>query len=150
ESPDGQTWTTIGTARLAGLPDTVQAGLFATSPPYTEAFNRSLIMNGDATSPALATGTFDNLARVGTWPDQTWAGERIGGPPNERPLLRGEFEQTGDTFTVSGSGDIAPAVAGAAGLGTTITQTLVGTFAGLLALVVIGAMFMTAEYRRGL
>jgi ABC-type transport system involved in multi-copper enzyme maturation permease subunit len=41
-------------------------------------------------------------------------------------------------------------VAGAAGLGTTITQTLVGTFAGLIAVIVVAAMFITAEYRRGL
>ena len=41
-------------------------------------------------------------------------------------------------------------MAGAAGLGVTITQTLIGVFAGLIAVAVVGAMFMTAEYRRGL
>jgi ABC-type transport system involved in multi-copper enzyme maturation permease subunit len=41
-------------------------------------------------------------------------------------------------------------VAGAAGLGTTITQTLVGTFAALIVMVVVGAMVATGEYRRGL
>ena len=51
---------------------------------------------------------------------------------------------------MTGSGDIAPAVAGAAGLGTTITQTLVGTFAGLIMIVVVATLFVTAEYRRGL
>jgi ABC-type transport system involved in multi-copper enzyme maturation permease subunit len=51
---------------------------------------------------------------------------------------------------VSGSGDIAPAVSGAAGLGTTIAQTLLGTFAGLIAAIVVATMFITAEYRRGL
>jgi ABC-type transport system involved in multi-copper enzyme maturation permease subunit len=34
--------------------------------------------------------------------------------------------------------------------GAVIEQTLVGTFAGLIAVVVIGVMFITAEYRRGL
>jgi hypothetical protein len=48
------------------------------------------------------------------------------------------------------AGDIAPAVSGAAGIGATITQTLVGTFAGLIMVVVVGMMFITAEYRRGL
>jgi ABC-type transport system involved in multi-copper enzyme maturation permease subunit len=47
---------------------------------------------------------------------------------------------------VSGSGDIAPDV----GYGSTIAQTLAGTFAALIAAVVIGVMFITAEYRRGL
>ena len=33
DSADGTHWTRVGTARLAGLPPTVQAGLFAASPP---------------------------------------------------------------------------------------------------------------------
>ena len=36
------------------------------------------------------------------------------------------------------------------GIGVTIAQTLIGAFAGLIVIVVVGAMFMTAEYRRGL
>ncbi|HEY1000876.1 MAG TPA: ABC transporter permease subunit, partial [Streptosporangiaceae bacterium] len=60
------------------------------------------------------------------------------------------FRQDAGTFTVTGSGDIAPAVAGGAGIGVTIAQTLVGTFAGLIVLAVVAAMFITAEYRRRL
>ena len=51
---------------------------------------------------------------------------------------------------MTGSGDIAPAVDGPAGLGTSLTQTLVGTFIALLIVVVVATMFVTAEYRRGL
>ena len=47
------------------------------------------------------------------------------------------FQQNGDTFTVTGSGDIAPAVPGGAVVGTTIAQTLTGTFAGLIVVVVV-------------
>jgi ABC-type transport system involved in multi-copper enzyme maturation permease subunit len=36
------------------------------------------------------------------------------------------------------------------GQGTSLTHTLVGTFAGLIAVIVIAAMFITVEYRRGL
>ncbi len=61
------------------------------------------------------------------------------------------------TFTVTGSGDIAPVWAGPASSGpaspgpdATIEGHLLGAFAGLIAVVVIAAMFMTAEYRRGL
>ena len=50
---------------------------------------------------------------------------------------------------MSGSGDIAPAVAGQ-DVDTPIAHTLVGAFAGLIAVIVVGAMFITAEYRRGL
>ena len=47
---------------------------------------------------------------------------------------------------MSGSGDIAPA----SNAGSTATNTLGGVFAGLIAAVVVGVMFVTAEYRRGL
>ena len=62
------------------------------------------------------------------------------------------YHQAGGRFTVTGSGDIAPIVAGpGSGAPTaTISDHLLGAFAGLLVIVVIAAMFMTAEYRRGL
>lgn len=150
ESGDGTHWTAIGTARLAGLPTTVQAGLFAASPQYAQPASESFVLAGDSGGPTQATATFDHLDRQGAWPSQAWTGEDIGGFANATVLQRGGFEQAGGGFTVTGSGDIAPAVAGAAGLGTTITQTLVGTFAGLIVVVVVGTMFITAEYRRGL
>lgn len=150
ESADGDHWTTVGSAHLDGLPSTVQAGLFATSPQYAEVSNESFGMTGTAGGPTQATGAFDHLNRQGNWPSDAWTGENIGGVTDPSPLQRGGFRQAGGGFTVTGSGDIAPAVAGAAGLGTTITQTLVGTFAGLLIVIVVGTTFITAEYRRGL
>jgi ABC-type transport system involved in multi-copper enzyme maturation permease subunit len=51
---------------------------------------------------------------------------------------------------VTGHGDIAPSVPGGEGDGTPISQTLDGAFAGLIAAIVVAAMFFTAEYRRGL
>jgi hypothetical protein len=52
---------------------------------------------------------------------------------------------------VTGSGDIAPDVPAAPdGNGTTIDRTLLGAFTGLIAVIVVAAMFMTAEYRRGI
>jgi ABC-type transport system involved in multi-copper enzyme maturation permease subunit len=53
---------------------------------------------------------------------------------------------------VGGSGDIAPLVpAAAASLPiSTIEQGLVGAFAGLIAVIVVAVMFITAEYRRGM
>ena len=58
------------------------------------------------------------------------------------------FRQAGNRLTVSGSGDIAPDVRSDAGSGA--QAVLGGVFAGLIAFVVIGVMFMTAEYRRGM
>jgi ABC-type transport system involved in multi-copper enzyme maturation permease subunit len=145
ESPDGTHWTTLGTIHLTGLPSTVQAGLFTTSPQYAEPASGSFGAAGADGGPTQATAVFDHLN-----PQGTWTSERIGGVGNATPLQQGGIHQTGSGFTVTGSGDIAPAVSGAAGLGTTITQTLVGTFVGLIMVVVVGTMFITAEYRRGL
>jgi ABC-type transport system involved in multi-copper enzyme maturation permease subunit len=149
-SLDGSHWTSVGTARLTGLPSTVQAGLFATSPQYAEATSGSFGGAGAAGGPTQATAAFDHLGRRGAWPGRAWTGEKIGGPDNATALQQGGFEPAGAGFSVSGSGDIAPAVAGAAGIGMTITQTLVGTFAGLIIVVVLGTVFVTSEYRRGL
>jgi hypothetical protein len=66
--------------------------------------------------------------------------------PGGPPLGQGGLTESGGRFTVSGSGDIAPLL----GAGRTIGDTLRGTFAGLIVVIVVGAMFVTAEYRRGL
>ena len=143
ESPDGSRWTTIGTASLADLSSTVEIGLFATSPQYAETMEVSFGSSGAATGPSEATGTFDQLDRSGPWTIDVVGGSTNGPRP-------GQAEPTDAGFIVTGSGDIAPAVAGPAGLGTSLTQTLVGTFIALLVVVVVATMFVTAEYRRGL
>ena len=53
---------------------------------------------------------------------------------------------------MTGSGDIAPVVdrTGTGDPDSTVTNHLVGTFAGLIAVIVVATMFITAEYRRGL
>jgi ABC-type transport system involved in multi-copper enzyme maturation permease subunit len=164
ESADGVSWTGIGTVRLTGLPATAEVGLFVTSPQFTEAIGANSASGG----PSKATAGFDQITTTGGWQPGTWA-VATGGPAegpgapgspdtggdagNRGPAGSGPpngAEATGGGFTVTGSGDIGPAVAGAAGLGTTISQTLIGTFAGLVFVVVIGAMTMTGEYRRGM
>jgi hypothetical protein len=147
ESTDGSNWTTVGTARLTGLPAMAEVGLFVTSPQYAREVHESL-NSGASVGPSRATGTFEHLAVHGGWNGAAWRSDRIGGPDNG-PALPG-VERDGDAFRVTGSGDIAPSVSGVAGLGTSLTQTLAGTFAGLIVVVVVGAMFVTAEYRHGL
>jgi ABC-type transport system involved in multi-copper enzyme maturation permease subunit len=111
-------------------------------------------MSGAMGGPSQATGTFDHLSVQGGPPSQAaaqaWRGESMGASGNAPPIRNGRFEQAGNVFTVTGSGDIAPAVPGAAGTGASIAQTLAGTFVGLIVVVVLGAMFITTEYRRGL
>ena len=78
-----------------------------------------------------------------------------GGPGNgtdaQNPF-NGSYKQSGGTYTVTGSGDIAPNVPdGPDGVGISPTRAIeTGTFFALIAMVIIGAVFITAEYRRGL
>jgi ABC-type transport system involved in multi-copper enzyme maturation permease subunit len=139
-SADGTHWTRLGTARLAGLPSTVQAGLFVTSPQDVTATD---------SFPTLATALFDHVSLSGPGARGGWSGEEIGAATVYRPLP-GRFRPAGHGFTVSGSGDIAPAGPGPAGIGEPAEHSLAGVFAALIAVTVAATMFMTAEYRRGL
>ena len=156
ESADGTHWTQVGAVQLAGLPSTVQVGMFATSPNYIVTQNS---FGGDSSNsgPAQATGVFDHVGLTGATPG-TWAGTTIGGggPAGGPGPFGGRgsapYSRNGGTFTVTGSGDIAPVTTGpGAGLPTvTIEQSLAGAFLGLIAMVTVAAMFFGTEYRRGL
>jgi ABC-type transport system involved in multi-copper enzyme maturation permease subunit len=143
ESADGMTWTRVGTVHLAGLAPTAQAGLFVASP---------VSVHGDGGGASLATAAFDHLSLQGHWPSDAWNGDGVGGgPASDYPILdTGGFREAAGRFTVSGSGDIAPAVRGGMFGGSTIDKTLSGGFAGLIALIVLATVFITSEYRRGL
>ena len=145
DSADGAHWAHVGTVTLSGLPTAAQVGLFTTSPQYVQTSLGEASVSG---GPSVATGVFDHLGL--TWPSGSWAGDDVGGGGGGLPGDNTGFSQAAGTFTITGSGDIAPVVSGGGGPGVTIAQTLVGTFAGLIVLVVVGAMVMTAEYRRRL
>jgi ABC-type transport system involved in multi-copper enzyme maturation permease subunit len=150
DSADGTHWTQVGAVTLAGLPSTVQAGLFVTSPPYST-YSATLGSGSGDRSPTEATAVFDHVSRTGTWPASAWTGDDVGA--GNIGVAQGPgYRQVAGQFTVTGSGDIAPLIAGALNDGPNITirDYLLGTFVGLIAVVVIAAMFMTAEYRRGL
>ncbi|PSL53577.1 ABC-2 family transporter [Saccharothrix carnea] len=143
ESADGVAWHLVGTVRLPGLPQTVRAGLFATS-PHHEVVTESFAGTSGISYPTMATAEFDRIGLQGSWPDRTWTGGSVGGRGD------GDVEVSADGVTVRGEGDIAPIVAGRGGLGKTVEGRLVGAFAGLIAIIVVAATFMTSEYRRGL
>ena len=141
ESSDGRHWTRVGSARLAGLSETVQAGLFVTSPatrPSTQAFS--------SPSGSSASAVFDHVGLEGQWSKRAWSGVAVGAGTVTPTLTSGSYQQSGGIFAVSGSGDIAPAV----DVGSTPADILSGLFVGLIVVIVLGALFMTAEYRRGL
>src|SRR5439155_19173433 len=127
--------TRVGAVTLAGLPSAVQAGLFAASPGYSVTL--ASLGGGSMTGgPTLATGAFDHVRQQGAWPAGRWTGDAIGDPdvPSDSlpPSAQG-FRQSGGALTVSGSGDIAPAVRGSGSFGgQTLEHVLAGTFAGLI------------------
>ena len=151
DSADGTHWTPVGSVRLAGLPLVAEAGLFTTSPIYqslTENFGGG--SNGSE-EPSQATGVFDQVNLQGSRPASAWTGTYIGGGDFAPGI--GSYRQSQGRFTVTGFGDIAPIVSGPSGPGgpvITIANLLIGTFAGLIALIVVATLFITAEYRRGL
>jgi len=156
DSADGSHWTEVGTVTPAGLTGTVQAGMFATSPldftPNLPTYGES----GGSTSNSVATGTFDDVALLGGAPGGQWAGQNVGASVADYngPVPSGiGFRQAGGRFTVTGSGDIGPVVAAEVSssyLTGTLADHLLGVFIALLIMIVIAAMFITVEYRRGL
>jgi ABC-type transport system involved in multi-copper enzyme maturation permease subunit len=124
--------------------------MFATSPQYTHTIQNFGGSEGQ-TGPSVATGVFDHVALTGGPGGGAWTGDNVGGGGGYG--LPVSFHQAAGRFTVTGTGDIAPIAGGPAGdLGpsTTLADHLLGAFAGLIAVAVVAAMFMTAEYRRGL
>lgn len=150
DSADGTHWTEVGTAHLPGLSPTAQVGLFVTSPSAMEQTT-----TGAGFGPAVATGSFGQVALGGEWGQGSWQDEQVGGDAGTSgsytQTTRGQYTKSGSGFTVTGAGDIAPVVGGGAmGPGHTIENFLVGAFAGLIVVIVVGTGFITVEYRRGL
>jgi hypothetical protein len=161
ESADGRHWTAIGTVVLSGLPATAQAGMFVASPEFQEA-----IGTGDGTfnSPTQATATYSHPAVTdsgGRWVAtsvgaQSPSGGNINGNGqlncNAVKCVKGPASPAdsviaaGGTFSVTGSGDIAPFEP----IVDPLHVTFFGTLFGLIALIALGALFITAEYRRGM
>jgi ABC-type multidrug transport system permease subunit len=150
DSADGSHWTRVGAVTLAGLPSTVQAGLFVTSPDYST-YSATLGSGSGSSNGTQATAVFDRVSRTGSWPASAWTGAYLIGA-TEMGFQGNGYHQAADRFIVTGSGDIAPLISGALNSGPNITvrDYLLGTFAGLIAVAVVATMFMTAEYRRGL
>jgi hypothetical protein len=156
ESADGQHWTAISTVVLAGLPATAQAGMFVASPEFQQA-----VGSGDSrfSSPTQATATYSHLALTG--PGSRWVATAVGAQAlggggtldcNAAKCAKGPGSPTGSvnavggTFTLTGSGDVAPFEP----IVDPLHVTFFGTLFGLIALIALGALFITAEYRRGM
>ncbi|MEW2354848.1 hypothetical protein [Spirillospora sp. NPDC029432] len=146
ESADGRTWTRIGTASPAGLPRSVRIGMFATSPGDLTVTRADLGGTVAAERFTETTGEFDQVTVVGTAPGG-WRHDDIGVTigPDGAPHHPGRAVRSGGAFAVTGVGDIGPATEG-----MRAEAPLAGAPAGLVLVIVVAVLFVTAEYRHGL
>jgi hypothetical protein len=145
DSADGTHWAKVGTVHVDGLGSTVQGGLFVASPPSVQ---------GLGTRISVATAVFGDPRIQGGWLGGHWTGDQVGpesrsfaGYPRNTP---GSFTESAGSLTVTGAGDIAPVTRESLPSGGTIADILTGTFAALIAVIVVGTLFITAEYRADL
>ncbi|MDR8413224.1 DUF1349 domain-containing protein [Nonomuraea sp. 3-1Str] len=138
ESDDGRTWTAIGAVKLTGLPETVEIGLFATSPGALWETARAF---------AQATATFDQIKVQGA--NGSWRRDDVGvslESDGRTPHHPGGVVESGDKLVVTGGGDIGPATVEG---GVRADLMLIGGALGLIPVLVAGVTFFTAEHRRG-
>lgn len=149
ESADGTSWTPVGTARLAGLPDTVQIGLFATSPGDLTLAPVGLGGSIAQVRFTQAVGSFDNVTTTGGVAAGPWRADTVGelGHTDWEKFHRAPGLVTdGSKLTVTGSGDIGPV--GTEG-GRTSKDTLVGLFGAVIILIVTAARYAAARTGAG-
>jgi ABC-type transport system involved in multi-copper enzyme maturation permease subunit len=139
ESTDGATWNEVGSIELDGLPDTVEAGMFVTSPEQFE-IDRTFGSTSVGGGSTFGTATFDNVQTEPAPPAGAWEG--YDSSDGDQP---GRFTEAGGVFTVSGSGHLAPAPAP-----DVVQISLTGLQIGQIALVAVAVLFITSEYRRGM
>ncbi len=145
ESADGAAWQKIATAAPKNLPATAEAGFYVSSPSavYTTRGGGS---SSAGEQPTRAQAAFDNV-QLGS--AGTWHGEAIGGrQPADKTEAADEGQHTAanGTFTVTGTGKVGPSRPD----DDMVQAALIGVIAGLMALIAVGVLFATSEYRRGM
>ena len=146
ESSDATSWEEVGEVDLGDLPSTVEVGLFVTSPMSME-IERQYGSSSVYEEPTLGEAVFDSVRvdpaegpplPADAWSDYDASMEPVGG---------GSTESDG-VFTLTGSGDVGEVTRP---FGDDLVQlSLEGATVGVLAAAALGALFMTAEFRRGM
>ncbi len=151
ESADGTTWREVGSVTVASLPQTAQVGLFVTSPSTAVRVVRQggNTQSGPAFEPSTATFDTVTVAPVSPAPVAAWSNVDVGkpGPRMDGTPASGSATESGGTFTVSGAGDIGTLAPG--GDNDIVRDSLAGVLIGMIAIIVLGVVFITSEYSRG-
>lgn len=149
ESADGVRWEKVGSGRPAGLGQTIEVGMFTTSPAVIST-ERSFGGTGVRGESAAATATFDGFTLEGTATGQLRGDTvKITPPPGAgMPPAPGidASSETNGVFTLTGEGDIAPNEPDI----DLARQALSGTAIGLIVFASLGILFITSEFRRGM
>jgi hypothetical protein len=154
ESPDGAAWTQVGSVVLAGAPPALEVGMFVTSPSTgVKAIRRGA--GGTESGPdwTVSTAVFDSVTvatAAGAPLTGTWQNLDVSGPLRELPdnLVTGSFTQAGGRYTLTGAGDLGILPPG--GDDDMIREALSGIIISAIAIAVLGVLFMTSEFGRGL
>ncbi|MGW7077914.1 ABC transporter permease subunit [Streptomyces sp. NPDC054866] len=135
-------WRKVGTAELDNATGAVTVGLFVAS-PNVQSMKREFgnVSLGD--SPSRSTARFDEVTVKGAAGGADWQRTDVGQPNGDQ----GQLSRSGGTFTLSGSGDIAPGTPMQPDL---VAASLNGSQLGLVLIAALGVLFITAEYRRGM
>jgi ABC-type transport system involved in multi-copper enzyme maturation permease subunit len=151
ESGDGVTWRKVGSATIAALPQTAEVGLFVTSPSTALRIVRQggSTETGPAFEPSTATFDSVSVAPVSPAPAATWSDLDVGkpGPRVDGTPALGSATEAGGIHTVTGAGDIGTPPPG--GDNDIVRDSLGGVLIGMIAIVVLGVVFVTSEYSRG-
>ncbi|MFJ8966119.1 hypothetical protein ACIRG5_42685 [Lentzea sp. NPDC102401] len=139
ESADGEQWHVVGTAELTGLPETVQVGLFATSPGDLTLRETALGGTIEEVRFTQAVGVFDNVTVQGG--TGSWGSESVGEMNHtdweKLHNASGVVEKDG-VVTVSGTGDIGPIGEGGV---RGVEKALAGLVIALLIVLVVAARY---------
>ena len=153
ESADGTTWQKIATLRPVAVPGTAQLGLAVSSAP-TMYVSRGMGTSSVGGQPRGAVATFNGVTLTPS-SDSQWRGTAVAMPIRSEPLNskgpqppaeRRVFTERDGTYTVVGAGKVGPQPQD----DDVVEAALTGVIAGLMALICIGALFATSEYRRGM
>ncbi len=172
ESDDGSTWTRVGTVDVPGLPATAEVGLFVTSPDtqrLTQVGPGSIEIGATSTA---GRATFGDVgvedAAPGARQPARWRSQDVALPRPTKDAVNdgvpmgglqqslggsGSTTEADGIFTVTGVGDLGQIGIGGVRLAPDadlVRNSLAGVQIGLVAVVALGVLFMTAEYKTGI
>jgi hypothetical protein len=152
ESADGRSWHKIATMTPKHVPATAEIGPVLSAAPVSFV-SRGMGGSSLGAHPQRGEATIDHLA-LSPPSTATWQGTAVAMPiPDEVRVKGGVSSPTGPVLTVSndtyhlvGSGKVGPQAPD----DDVVEASMIGVIAGLIALICLGALFATSEYRRGL